>query len=166
MPTECVLLRQTLRTLYECILCTTTPPTCISPPHFKDTISGKLATPPIDVSPHVSVADESDQRSLAKTRDHLLPWTANSDITEGQWWTFLCVKIKRVCVQCVCQAIERECFWLQWTWRRVDDTASTQKGEKSERVASAWCSSCYAATRPAEWSELGTPIPPKRGKAH
>lgn len=39
----------------------------ISPPDWKDTISGRLATPPVYVDLRVNETDESQQRSLAKT---------------------------------------------------------------------------------------------------
>ena len=43
------------------------PPPSISPPDWKDTISGRLATPPVYVDLRVNETDESQQRSLAKT---------------------------------------------------------------------------------------------------
>lgn len=39
----------------------------ISPPDWKDTIGGRLATPPVYVDVCVNETDESHQRTLAKT---------------------------------------------------------------------------------------------------
>lgn len=47
-------------------------PPSISPPVLKDTISGRLATPPVFVNLCVNETDKLYQRIWAKT-DHLLP---------------------------------------------------------------------------------------------
>lgn len=43
-------------------------PPSISPPDRKDTIDGKLATPPVYADLCLNETDESEQKSLAKTK--------------------------------------------------------------------------------------------------
>lgn len=43
-------------------------PPSISPPDWKDTINGRLATPPVYADLCLNETDELDQRSLAKTK--------------------------------------------------------------------------------------------------